>query len=54
MEESNQTEKIEEIMGSIKSINLGNLTEPKFERAVIHTNNALESLEDVKNLVSEK
>ncbi len=54
MKESNQTEKIEEIMGSIKSINLGHLTEPKFEEAVIHTNSALESLEDVKILVGEK
>ena len=49
-----QTEKIEEIIGNIKSINLGHLTEHKFEEAVIHTNNALESLEDVKVLVGEK
>ena len=54
MREPNQTKKIEEIMGSIKSINLGDLTEPKFEEAVIHTNNALVSLEVVENLITEK
>ena len=53
-EQNNQTEKIEKIIGNIKSINLGHLAEPKFEQAVIHTNNALESLEDVKFLVNEK
>lgn len=54
MTETKETEKIDQIIGDIKTINLGNLLEPEFERAVIHTNNALESLEDVKNLVSEK
>jgi hypothetical protein len=54
MSDTNQEEKIEQIMGNIKSINLGHLTELNFEQAVIHTNNALESLEDVKILVGEK
>jgi len=54
MEDAKQTEKIDQIMGEIKSIKLGHLIEPKFEQAVIHTNNALESLEDVKVLVGEK
>ena len=54
MQETKEMEKIEQIMGDIKTIKLGHLVEPKFEQAVIHTNNALESLEDVKNLVSEK
>ena len=54
MEDTKETKKIEEIIGSIKTIRLGHLIEPKFEKAVIHTNNALESLEDVKILVSEK
>ena len=54
MQETKEIKKIEEIMGSIKSINLGHLTEHKFEEAVIHTNKALESLEDVKVLVGEK
>ena len=49
-----ETKKIEEIIGDIKRIKLGHLIEPKFEKAVIHTNNALESLEDVKVLVGEK
>ena len=53
MIESNQTEMIEEIIDDIKLIKLGHLTEPKFEKAVIHTNNALECLEDVKVLVTE-
>ena len=30
------------------------MIEPKFEKAVIHTNNALESLEDVKILVEKQ
>ena len=54
MDESSQTKKIEKIMNEIKLLKLGHLTEPKFEEAVIHTNNALESLEDVKVLVYEK
>lgn len=54
MDKSNQTNKIERIMKDIKLLSLGHLTEPKFEEAVIHTNSALESLEDVKVLVAEK
>lgn len=54
MKESNQTEKIENIIGDIRTIQLGHLVEPKFEQAVLHTNSALESLEDVKVLVAEK
>jgi len=49
-----ETKKIEQIIGDIKRIKLGHLIEPKFEKAVIHTNNALESLEGVKFLVGEK
>ena len=54
MSDTIQEKKIEEIIGNIKSINLGDLTESNFRQAVIHTNNALESLEDVKVLVCEK
>ena len=54
MKEQNQEEKIQEIILDLKSISFGHLTEPKFEKAVIHTNNALESLEDIKVLVCEK
>ena len=54
MSELNQTKEIEDIIGYIKLLKLGHLTEPKFEEAVIHTNNALESLEDVKDIIGEK
>ena len=54
MKESNQTQKIENIIGEIKTIRLGHLVESQFEQAVVHTNNALESLDDVKALVDEK
>lgn len=54
MSDTIQEKQIEEIIGNIKSINLGDLTESNFQQALIHTNNALESLEDVKVLVCEK
>jgi hypothetical protein len=54
MKEQNQEEKIQDIIFDLKSISLGHLTEPKFEKALIHTNSALESLEDIKVLVGEK
>ncbi len=54
MQNTKETKKIEQIIGDIKRIKLGHLVEPKFEKAVIHTNDALESLEGAKVLVGEK
>jgi len=54
MSKSKETKRVDKIMRDIKLLKLGHLNENDFESAVIHTNNALMSLEDVKVLVCEK